>query len=207
MNNEQILKGEDTIRALLEGKTLEKVSNKYTYKIDNGELLSKKPEDTLFYVSCLAAYKLITEEFTEVATPQVGDWVKVTRESGTTYVGQIDEIIAESGDLYANWNGNASGYLNPHRNNRTWEILSPEQIAEYKREQVFAMVGRKLNEFRSGDIVLLDTLGVVAVVITKKNDDNTEIKLHGINEEGKGYKGKPHQLTPIAFVENQVDLS
>ncbi|PGL88553.1 hypothetical protein CN926_00685 [Bacillus thuringiensis] len=64
---------------------------------------------------------------------------------------------------------------------------------------------RKQGEFRKGDIVMINSVGKLATVISNKNHET--VRLHGINESGKGYTARPHQLTPICFAENQVDLS
>lgn len=77
-------------------------------------------------------------------------------------------------------------------------------LSEFKYEQAFSGVGRKLNEFKKGDIVMINSVNKVAIVISNNNDDT--VRLHEINNY-KGYTAKPHQLTPISFVERQVDLS
>ncbi|KAB2380231.1 hypothetical protein [Bacillus toyonensis] len=120
-----------------------------------------------------------------------------------TYVGQIKRITGEG--YHSHWDSDKEEKILVIDSESSWEILSPEQITEYKREQAFSKVGRKLNEFREGDIVMIDSLGVTAIVVSKKNDP--KVQLHGINQVGKGHVAQPHQLTPIAFSESQVDLS
>lgn len=202
----KVYTGKETIEALLEGKTLEYTEEEYTYlyKMNDGILevsWQSKP-----FKKCLHSFNhIIDTEFTEVVTPQVGDWVRVTTPY-CNYVGKLSKVDGEW--LRANWNNNQSVYgIRLVASKDTWQILSPEQVSEHKREQAFAKVGRKLNEFKHGDIVYIDSIATVATVITKNNGSNTEIKLHGINEAAKGYTAKPHQLTPISFVEQQVDLS
>lgn len=204
MNDElKVYTGKDTLQALLEGKTLRHEWNNHHYKIVGDKLLSGFGGGN-FDEAAIVFSNLMESEFTEVVTPQVGDWVKVVH-NGKSDIGEV--IHTKDSVVYAYWNNDdyEDGHDLSYNDIESWEILSPEQVSEYKRERSFSKVGRKLNEFKHGDIVFIDTLGVTSVVITKKNDN--EIKLHGINEKGKGYTAKPHQLTPISFVEDQVDLS
>lgn len=203
----KVYTGKETIEALLEGKTLINKESKVRYKIENHKLVSDVEDGDGFIESFLYANKFIFDEFTEVVLPQVGDWVKAVYKGYLdtyTHTAQITEL---EGDLmWADWEGNGSiTYYKLGNENVSWEILSPEQITEYKREQAFSKVGRKLNEFREGDIVMIDSLGVTAIVVSKKNDP--KVQLHGINQVGKGHVAQPHQLTPIFFAESQVDLS
>ena len=200
MNDElKVYTGKETIEALLEGKTLQ--DPMFMYRIAYTIQVSHE-KATGWADTDLSMDFFLRNEFTEVVTPQVGDWVRVYTYD-KTYVAKITH--KEGTKMYADWDNNGVESLYLDSSDHNWEILSPEQVSEYKRELAFSKVGRKLNEFKHGDIVFIDTLGVTSVVITKKNDN--EIKLHGINEKGKGYTAKPHQLTPISFVENQVDLS
>ncbi|HHQ8913227.1 TPA: hypothetical protein ACSVZR_003484 [Bacillus cereus] len=202
MNDElKVYTGKETLQALLEGKTLKSKEYNTEYKMIDELLHSRKDYD---WNRTVLSFNVIYEmEFTEVVTPKVGDWVKVCDKLGFTSTGLITSVTSDR--LYGNWNEDKGETYFLNNDIVSWEILSPEQVSEYKRELAFSKVGRKLNEFKHGDIVFIDALGVTSVVITKKIDN--EIKLHGINEKGKGYTARPHQLTPISFVENQVDLS
>ncbi|MCU5510302.1 hypothetical protein OCB07_15865 [Bacillus cereus] len=202
----KVYTGKETIEALLEGKTLQ-YQNNYNQLIryEDNQFMTKDG-DSQWRRSLVSANGLLTIKMTEVVTPQVGDWVRVTIETGKVHVGKL--IDTDSGGATAFWNNDpVRGYLGFCFEKRTWEILSPEQVSEYKREQAFVKVGRKPNEFKSGDIVYINCLDTVATVISKRNEANSIIKLHGINEVGKGYDAGSHQLTPISFVEQQVDLS
>ena len=139
-------------------------------------------------------------KFTEVAIPQEGDWVRVKLLGDLTRVAQVNDIDGVT--MWADWGGGKKYYK---VSDVEWEILSPEQVSEYKREQAFVKVGRKPNEFRSGDIVYVGATGETAIIISKQNEEDA--LLHVFNQTGKGYTAKPHQLTPISFVEQQVDLS
>lgn len=201
MDELKVYTGKETIEALLEGKVLKRQDTKGEYRFNNGEL--QFYTNGKFCKIDTSFTDMYNVKFTEVVTPQVGDWVRVNGEKGT-HTGRITRV--DDTYMWAKWSNypekNTALYLY-----HDWEILSPEQVSEYKREQAFVKVGRKLNEFHSGDIVYIDSLAVVATVITKQSNVNTEIKLHGINEKGKGYTARAHQLTPISFIEQQVDLS
>ncbi|PFY49076.1 hypothetical protein COL55_13290 [Bacillus toyonensis] len=198
----KVYTGKETVQALLDGKTLSKDGSLYRVST-NGTLEVDMNSTNEWEYSRLYVSNLLTWEFTEVVLPQVGDWVKVTCKTNT-FTGKL--ISVSSNGAKARWNDHDYvGYLEFKLNERTWQILSPEQITEYKREQAFSKVGRKLNEFREGDIVMIDSLGVTAIVVSKKNDP--KVQLHGINQVGKGHVAHPHQLTPIFFTESQVDLS
>lgn len=191
----KVYTGKETIEALLEGKTLQ-TDNGVMYKLDENIKVSHEKATGWVDGSYSIDY-FIKNTFTEVATPQVGDWVKGSL-GGKTQVGYVTDI----NEWYV--------YIDtPTHKTRIelkedWQILSPEEVSEYKREQAFVKVGRKLNEFKRGDIVYIESVYRVAVVAS--NNNTSLINLHGINEEGKGYTAKPHQLTPIYFAENQVDL-
>lgn len=203
MDELKVYTGKETLRALLEGKTLKyRNSHNQLIKYESNQFMTKDG-DSQWRQSLVTANGLLTIKMTEVVTPQVGDWVRVTCESGNVYVGQIKEYTA--GGAYADWNGDKGGFIHFENNGRSWEILSPEQVSEYKREQAFTKVGRKLNEFRSGDIVYVEATGETAIVISNNNEKDA--LLHVFNQTGKGLTAKPHQLTPIAFAEQQVDLS
>lgn len=198
MDELKVYTGEDTLRVFLEGKVLKRLTNNTEYKIEDKRLVWKN--NGSWITSRLDFCELMSLEFTEVATPQVGDWVKITSsDKSRTYVGKAEKVSDKF--VYANWGGH--GLVNALEL-KNWEILSPEQISEYKREQAFIKVGRKPNEFRSGDIVMIDLLGRLAIVISNVNE--TQLRLHEINTNCKGHVAKPHQLTPISFVENQVSL-
>ncbi|QNI20415.1 hypothetical protein [Bacillus phage 1_ICo-2020] len=206
MDELKVYIGKETIEALLEGKVLADKDDQY--KLDGDILMYKQNGKSEWKTSgnYITVGFLLTHKFTEVVTPQVGDWVRVTTHLGNTRTGQVNDIKGNA--MKAIWNdNNLDSWITLGHDGWTYETLSPEQVSEYKREQAFAKVRRKLNEFHSGDIVYIDSLAVVATVITKQCNINTEIKLHGINESGKGYTAKPHQLTPISFIEQQVDLS
>ncbi|PEZ87927.1 hypothetical protein CN376_22875 [Bacillus cereus] len=198
----KVYTGKETLQALLEGKVLQRISTSSLYKIEDKHLSLKQPEDKEFSKAYNGMSELMNYEFTEVVTPQVGDWVRVTCESGKTYTGKLTSVSNEG--MKAKWNDNDYvGYLK--FKSRAWQILSPEEVSEYKREQAFAKVGRKLNEFKADDLALINSTSEVAVVVSNNNDES--VRLHVLNQGGKGYTAKSHQLTPISFVEQQVDLS
>ncbi|MHA4169927.1 hypothetical protein [Bacillus cereus] len=196
----KVYTGKETIEALLEGKVLRNRRTQSYYKMDaDSNLFWNKHNKGEWTSSTLVLRHLLRDGFTEVATPQVGDWVRVYAYSDT-YVGKITRM--DDTKMYADWEGKGDGlYLDGSTNG--WEILTPEQVSEYKREQAFVKVGRKLNEFREDDFVVIDSLSIVGVIVSKSNAD--EIRVHKLNEVA-GYTVKPHQLTPIYFAENQVSL-
>ncbi|MGY0013250.1 hypothetical protein [Bacillus anthracis] len=198
MNDElKVYTGKEALQALLEGKTLESLPHNYQYKMENDKLVTLQ-EDGAWKETVLGFNVIAKLEFTEVATPQVGDWVMVTHSETkaviiTGEITEIDNLVARIEDRLISLK-------------HDWEILSPEQISEYKRELAFSKVGRKLNEFKPEDIVYVESLEKVMIVISKINTD--KVMLREINYTGSGrHAPKPHQLTPISFVENQVDLS
>ncbi|PFY86023.1 hypothetical protein [Bacillus toyonensis] len=199
----KVYTGKETVQALFDGKTLSKDGSLYRVST-NGTLEVDMNSTNEWEYSRLYVSNLLTWEFTEVVLPQVGDWVKVKFKGGT-HTAKIKKIDDEG--YWGEWNQPTSDIATPIYPYEyvTFEVLSPEQITEYKREQAFSKVGRKLNEFREGDIVMIDSLGVTAIVVSKKNDP--KVQLHGINQVGKGHVAQPHQLTPIFFTESQVDLS
>lgn len=204
MDELKVYTGKETIEALLEGKVIRNLENKCDYKFEDGNILVDLGRGKGFESSTISVANLITFKFTEVVTPQVGDWVRFKFKSGT-YTAKIEKIDDEG--YWGEWNQPTSDIVTPifPYEYVTWEILSPEQVSEYKREQAFVNVGRKPNEFKQGDIVYIESIGKVAVIVSKINE--TSIQLNGINEEGRGYKAKPLQLRPISFVETQTDLS
>lgn len=201
MDELKVYTGKETLQALLEGKVLQRISTSSLYKLEDKHLSLKQPEDKGFSKAHNGMSELMNYEFTEVATPQVGDWVRVTQGDHTT-TGQITSI--EDDCFWAKWDIGSKGYYRTYSTGVTWEILSPEQVSEYKREQAFVKVGRKPNEFREGDIVAVDAKGVYGVVVSKNSTH--EVRVNEFNTPLKGYRALPHQLTPISFVEQQVSL-
>lgn len=201
----KVYTGKETLQALLEGKTLSWATDQY--KLDGSRLLEKNGPNE-WARSYRSLDHFMKEVLTEVATPQVGDWVRAIV-NGKTYTAKVnnENVYSDSHKLWANWNthGNET-YIDILDTKMTthWEILSPEQVSEYKREQAFVKVGRKLNEFRSDDFALINSTSEVAVVVSNNNDES--VRLHVLNQGGKGYTAKPHQLTPIYFKDNQVCL-
>lgn len=202
MDELKIYTGKEALQKLLNGKVMKCINPKVKYKIDNNILYQEG--FTGWSISDLQLIDFLSLEFTEINTPQIGEWVKVEC-LNKIYIGQINKI--DGNKMYSYWNNKKGDlFFKTDSKDVFWEILTPEQVSEYKREQAFVKVGRKPNEFRSGDIVMIDCLETVAIVISKKNEVNSIIKLHGINEVGKGYDAGAHQLTPISFVEDQVSL-
>lgn len=198
MDDLKVYTGKETLQALLEGKTL--LSDDCQCKIEGDKILYSR-NGTEWFPYSMSLQSFLGYEFTEVVTPQVGDWVRVTIETGKVHVGKL--IDTDSGGATAFWNNDpVRGYLGFCFEKRTWDILSPEEVSEYKREQAFVKVGRKLNEFRSGDIVCINVDGGVSVVVSNNNEES--VRVHMLNVLGKGYTAKPHQLTPISFVEQRV---
>lgn len=189
----KVYTGKEALQELLTGKIMNNgVSD---FKFEGEDLLVKTCKD---WSKCYGAITHILEcRFTEVVTPQVGDWVRISLPE-KTIVGCITEESTHQ-------RVRLDSYDNLVSLKHYWEILSPEQVSEYKREQAFVKVGRKLNEFKRGDIVYIQSVYRMAIVSTKNNEQF--INLHSINEEGKGHTALPHQLTPISFIEQQVDLS
>lgn len=205
MDELKVYTGKETIKALLDGKVLQYGEPPMKLKFENDKFLVDADCNEKWDVSHLTLQRSLELKFTEVVTPQVGDWVRVTIETGKVHVGKL--IDTDSGGATAFWNNDpVRGYLGFCFEKRTWETLSPEQVSEYKREQAFAKVGRKLNEFRSGDIVYIESINKTAIVVSKQNDQAGNVRLHAINIGTKGHIAAPHQLTPISFVEDQVNL-
>lgn len=201
MDELKVYTGKETLQALLEGKIIESKVNKHQYKFTDRLLTLSR--DNEWFKTLLGFNDILDLEFTEVAFPQVGDWVRVTTELGNKRTGQITET--SNSRVWATWDDNhLNSSIELNYPGRIWEILSPEQVSEYKREQAFAKVGRKLNEFKPDDIVYVESLGEMAIVVSNMNDQ--EVRLHKVNIRA-GLTAKPHQLTPISFIEQQVDLS
>lgn len=200
MDELKIYTGKEALQGLLSGKVMKCIDSKIKYKIKNNKLYQEG--FTGWSISGLQLIDFLNLEFTEILIPQVGDWVRVDC-NNRAYIGQISKL--DNNKMYSHWNGKKGDlFFIVDSKDVTWEFLSPKQISEYKREQVFARVGRKLNEFKEDDFVLIDS-SIVGVVVSKNNAN--EIRVHKLNEASKGYTAKPHQLTPIYFAENQVDLS
>mgnify|MGYP001141185522 CR=1 FL=1 len=199
----KVYTGKETLQALLEGKILESKPQKYQYKFT--DKLMTLQDDNTWMTSIMGFNNVMALEFTEVATPQVGDWVKVDSLGKYTHIAQVTRL--EGNKMWADWESKGSeSFFRVDSKGITWQILSPEEVSEYKREQAFAKVGRELNEFKEGDLVLIETETVSIVCVVTSKNNTTEVAVHKLNE-AKVYKAKPHQLTPICFVENQVDLS
>lgn len=204
MNDElKVYTSKETLQALLEGKTLEcyNISYRFTDELQVDFREGKGWENSAILINDLLGFK-----FTEVVTPQVGDWVRINEEDQTYKVAQITRIV-DGDKMFAHWSYESrETYYYINSIGITWQILSPEQVSEYKRELAFSKVGRNLNEFKPEDIVYVESLEKVMVVISKVNTD--KVMLREINYTGSGrHAARPHQLTPISFVENQVDLS
>lgn len=194
MDELKVYTGKETLQALLEGKVL--LSDDYQCKIEDDKILYSRNGKEWFQ-SSMSLQSFLGYEFTEVATPQVGDWVRVTHSETKAVIvtGEVTEVVNKAVRI-------KDRLLSLEYD---WQILSPEEVSEYKREQAFVKVGRKLNEFRSGDIVCINVDGGVSIVVSNNNEET--VRVHMLNVPGKGYTAKPHQLTPISFVEHQVDLS
>lgn len=200
MDELKVYTGKETIEALLEGKTLKYTEKEYDYlyRMTNG-VLECSWQSKPFKKSNVHFNFISNAEFTEVVTPRVGDWVRVSILDGQyTYVAQATSIVDDR--VYGKWsNPNEDTYY--RTTEVDWEILTPEQVSEYKREQDFVKVGRKPNEYKNGDIVMINSIGKVGIVVSRNNE--SEIMIHEFNTV-QGHKAKPHQLRPIAFDENQI---
>lgn len=198
----KVYTGKETLQTLLEGKTLESKPQKYQYKFT--DKLMTLQDDKTWTTSIIGFNNVMALELTEVITPQVGDWVKFKFKGGT-HTAKIEKIDSEG--YWGEWNQPTSDITTPIYPYEyvTFEILSPEEVSEYKREQAFAKVGRKLNEFKANDIVYIEAVNRTAIVVSSKNE--TEIRLHSINVGEAGHTAKPYQLTPVCFVDHMVDLS
>ena len=187
--------GKEAIEAFLEGKTLEycKLHYRFTDKLQVDFKEGKGWENSQVLMNNLLEFKM-----TEVATPQVGDWVKVALPDRT-----ITGCVIDVKEPYMIVDTPKGAYQTDLKH--YWEILSPEQIAEYKREQMFSKVGRKLNEYRENDIVFLENTGTICMVTTKSNF-NGNVGVKEINKPQK-WNASVKQLEPIAFAENLVSLS
>lgn len=198
MDELKVYTGKEALQELLNGKILKEI---HEYKLEDNEIFYR--DGGAWSISNLPLQTFLNKQFTEVVTPQVGDWVRVTTELGNKRTGQITET--SNSRVWATWDDNhLNSSIELNYPGRIWEILSPEQVSEYKREQAFAKVGRKLNEFKPDDIVYVESLGEMAIVVSNMNDQ--EVRLHKVNIRA-GLTAKPHQLTPISFIEQQVDLS
>lgn len=199
MDELKVYTGKETLQAFIDGKVLQ--GDYHQYKLDDLTILYNDGDK--WRQSNLPLQTILNKELTEVATPQAGDWVRFKFKGGT-HTAKIEKVDEEG--YWGEWNQPTSDISTPIYPYEyvTFEILTPEQVSEHKREQAFVKVGRKLNEFRESDIVYVKSLGTMAVVVSHKNDQ--EVRLHKINKR-EGLKAKPHQLTPISFVEQQVDLS
>lgn len=196
----KVYTGKETIEALLEGKVLSWTTKQF--KLD-GKFLYEKNDPNEWTHSFRSVPFFMGNKFTEVVAPQVGDWVRVFYKDDI-FIGKLKRI-EDSHQMWAVWNKNGTTRVNSWLDiTNDWEILSPEQVSEYKRELAFSKVGRKLNEFHEDDFVMIDSLSIVGVVTSKNNTD--ELRIHKLNEVA-GYTAKPNQVTPIYFSENQVDLS
>lgn len=203
MDELKVYTGKEALQALLNRKVLKGKKNNNNYRIEKDSFEVDFLKGNGWEHSFISLNNILEFKFTEVATPQVGDWVKVIH-NGQTDVGKITKV--KNGNVWAHWNGepNEDGHYLEDKTIKSWQVLSPEQVSEYKREQAFVKVGRKPNEFKESDIAYVEALGVMAVVVSHNNDQ--EVRLHKINKR-EGLTAKPHQLTPISFVEQQVDLS
>lgn len=78
---------------------------------------------------------------------QVGDWVKIEYTyKGETYsdIGQLTYVVDTQ--MWSTWGGISEKYY--ITSEVDWEILSPEQISEYKREQVLKLTGWEVETFK-----------------------------------------------------------
>ncbi|PEM30188.1 hypothetical protein [Bacillus wiedmannii] len=193
----KVYTGKDAFKELLNGKIMNNgVSD---FKFEGEDLLVKTGKD---WSKCYGAITHLLEyQFTEVVLPQVGDWVKVNH-NGKSDIGEI--IHTKDSIVYAYWNNEdyEDGHDLSYNDIDSWEILSPEQITEYKREQVFSKVGRKVDEYRENDIVFLKNTGTICMV-TRKNNVSYFVGVKEINKPQK-WDAKVNQLTPISFAENLV---
>lgn len=207
----KVYTGKETIEALLEGKVLQYGHPPMKLKLENKQALLDINSDGNWEESGITLQRLLELKFIEVATPQAGDWVRVTHtyscggeERTTIHTAQLTKVQGEL--MWAQWdNTGEPGYYRFTSEDITWQILTPEEVSEYKREQAFAKVGRKLNEFKANDIVYIEAVNRTAIVVSSNNE--TEIRLHSINVGEAGHTAKPHQLTPVCFVDHMVDLS
>lgn len=206
MDELKVYTGKDAIELLLEGKTLECVNPKIKYKIEDNTLYQEG--FTGWSISDLQLTDFLNLEFTEVAFPQVGDWVRVTCKNdgfSKVYTAEVKSIDNEG--IWGEWNQPLGDIISPILLNdySDWEILTPEQVSEYKREQVFLKAGRKVDEYRENDIVFLENTGTICMVTTKSNV-NGNVGVKEINKPQK-WCALVNQLTPISFAENLVSLS
>ena len=199
MDELKVYTGKEALQALLNRKVLKGKKNNNNYRIEKDSFEVDFLKGNGWEHSFINLNNILEMKFTEVAIPQEGDWVRVKLLGDLTRVAQVNDIDGVT--MWADWGGGKKYYK---VSDVEWEILSPEQVSEYKREQAFVKVGRKLNEFKADDIVFVDGIGEVAVVISKENSGEF-IKIHLINK-AHGLKAKPHQIRPISFVEHQVNL-
>jgi len=193
MDELKVYTGKEAFKELLDGKTLNNgVSD---FKFEGDDLLVKTGND---WSKCYGSITNFLEcKFTEVATLKVGDIVYCS-DGNCPGVTSIKEINGDSGLLENGWNFSV-------RNTQVIHHATPEQITEYKREQVFLKVGRKPDEYRENDIVFLENTGTICMVTTKSNF-NGNVGVKEINKPQK-WNASVKRLTPICFAENLIALS
>lgn len=198
-NKMNVLTGKEAIKALLEGKTLKVYRWNSMYRMnDILEVdLGNGWEDSRLTLS--SAMKM---EFTEyVQLPQVGDWVRIT--NSRTYTSKIEKV--ENGAIWGRWVNDILSYI--YLDEYNWEILTPEQVAEYKREQVFLKAGRKLNEFKPDDVIEVETpfSETVNMLVHSVDDFKVRLKRSIVDtDSATWYHSK--NLTPVYFVESKVNI-
>ena len=197
-NKMKVYTGKEAIKALLEGKTLKVYRWNSMYRMnDILEVdLGNGWEDSRLTLN--SAMKM---EFTEyVQLPQVGDWVKVCG-----YVGEITKV--DENFMHAYWSNIPTMEAPISLKHHGWEVLTPEQVTEYKREQVFAKAGRKLNEFKPNDVIEVETPFSETVNMLVHSVDDFKVRLKrsiADTDSATWYHSK--NLTPVYFVESKVNI-
>ncbi|WP_181349433.1 hypothetical protein [Thalassobacillus sp. CUG 92003] len=136
--------------------------------------------------------KVITEETEKL---RKGDIVKVTKNAGRAYDFRCYLLDDSEDELFH------AGDLTPATDEEVAE--AKRKAAEHRREKIFTDAGRKVDEYREGDVVRFTEStgseygeGDTAIVGEVMSDGDFHFD---------GYHGEPSWCVPVVFVENRLD--
>lgn len=184
---------------------LAKVVKEYDPRIKL-EIIAHNDESRIgnVYGVCSVHFRKATPEEVEKYTAQklkVGDYVRITGndvhgilgEHGFK-IGEIVRVLATYTDLIMVENLDGSKYWFVHVND--FVKVSSEEGAEAKRATKWAKLGRKPNEFKSGDIIIDEDFGLCEVAEVEAD--------HGLTTTCGRWTSK-HYCTLVAPVEQRFD--
>lgn len=163
------------------------------YRFEDGKVKAKSLSGDHYIETNININLFFNNTFVDYVEPLVaGDTVKVDIISGTLY-GEVDRFLEEYGVRCFRFKGNS----NPYKVSSAVRI-EKDELAALKRKATFEQAGRRVDEFRRGDIVEFKVAGY---------EYKAEVMQQGLGKDmmvefRTAYAGlvPARDITPVKFV-------